>query len=217
MNATHSSCFGIACALLLGSCDVDVSHYHRESEPPTAAALKEYVAHVDVESFVAALNDVLRDDPDPQILAFLTSLWQQRSLVERPALLDNELAVVALASMLAQASRNGAIDIDDEQLHAAVRRGLDSADFRTELQAVFGLSIFDDPIDIAALAKKTQSPDDAIYRAAVMGLANMCSQEADAALAALATSLSMDRLSFLREAQRKSNQVDLASHRCPSQ
>lgn len=186
--------------LLLASCDVGIQTYRSsDSGPPSVGRFVEFVNRQDVKSFVGDLNTVRGNDPVPEILTFLTSLWQQSRVTGAPALLRNDLVLVELAATLAQATRNGAIALDEREFHDLIRSAVSSNDVEVQRAALFALAIFKDPSDVPVLTRMASSPDENVYRTVVVALLSMCVPEAQLALGRIEAGLSNERLAFFKE------------------
>jgi HEAT repeat protein len=156
-----------------------------------------------VQAFVDGLNAVKRNDPDPQILAYLHSTWQESKSQAPPAFLKQELVLLELAATLAQASLNDAMYGDEAEFHELIRRAADSQILDIRERALFSLSMFDDPADVAVLEQALESADDSIYRTAVVALASMCTPQAEESLREAESALPPDRRAFLEEVRTK--------------
>jgi len=215
--STYSGYLLVATGFLVASCDVGVTTYRSDAGgPPSVAAFAESMREGDVQTFVDDLNQVKRDDPDPQVLAFLESLWQQSRTDTSPPFLKRELVLVELAATLAQASRNGAMRLDETEFHEVIRRGATSEDPDARERALFSLSIFDDSADIPLLTQAVESTDDSIFRIAIVALASMCAADAKEALRRVADSLREDRLAFLEETRAKYEGDPVRARLCES-
>jgi len=155
-----------------------------------------------VDSFTSDLNKVKRDSPEPEVLAYLVSLWRDARGEMPPRFLQNDSVLVELASTLAQERRSPAMDVEENELHELIRRGVRSGDEDVRQRAAMGLLIFADPTDIPTLERMTADPDDATFRTAVIAISNICGNEARVALDRIGPLLSKARAAFLADARR---------------
>lgn len=192
-------CLLLGAAFAFVACDAGVQSYRPNADDsPSIPAFQRSIAEGNAQAFVDDLNKVKRD-PDQQLLAFLSATWQQSLLETPPALLTEPVVLVELAATLAQASRNGALRIDETDLHEMIRSGVASEDPDVRQRALFGLSIFDDSADVLILEQAVGNADDLIFRTAVVSLAGMCVPEADEALQRVEPLLSGERRAFFDE------------------
>lgn len=200
MIAARLTSLLVVAGFLLAACDVGVQTYRASDDnPPSVGAFTELIEQGNVELFVAELNKVKRNDPDPETLAFLRSLWQLTRVDSPPALLQDDLVLVELAATLAQATRNRAIAMDEREFHEFIRSAVSSDDTQARRRALFALVVFDDAEDVPLLVQMASSDDEPTFRTVIVTLSSMCAPQARAALERMKPLLSGERLAFFTE------------------
>ncbi len=199
----------LVAALLLTACDVGVTTYGRSDNdgPPSVEAFTRFLDEGNSEAFVVDLNRVRGSDPDEDTLAFLLSIWRQVGAEGAPDLLRNELVLVELAATLAQASRNGLLELEEDSMHELIRLSATSENLDVQRSAAIGLSMFEDPADVPLLVRTASSADDMTYDTAIVALTRLCLPEAEAALDRIEPSLSRERRAFLAETRERYRDV----------
>lgn len=150
----------------------------------------------DIDRIITSLNIIKRMDYQTGHFSFIEDLWEGDT-EKRPNLnwevVNRDVVKVEVANLLAQASRNGYIDVDLPELHRYVRTLLDSTDLRVVRAAVLTLSVFDDCQDLHPLLAEALKNRKATFRSSVVALSVSCCQSAGDVLDELEESVKREK------------------------
>jgi len=168
----------ICCAQQIGRSAISVSE------------LKQVLRSEDEREIVRAMNRVKQNQESHQLLMFVVQLWRndQRQHSDVPwNIVNSELIRIEVANVLAQASNNGFVKIDREELREYARHVISGSNERAKSEAVLTLGVINNPGDVKLLKDIALLENPQTFRAAVIALAASCHPSGEAALAELRT------------------------------
>lgn len=145
-----------------------------------------------IDKIIETMNDIKKLANEKKILNVVIDLWAKND-EKYPDLpwdiITTDVVRLELADILIQAKKNRVIDLEISSMHTFVSRLIQGDDYRTKLQALLVLPLFNDPRDVPIILDVIKTPGSAWFRAGVRTLAAMCNDSAKAALDELEKSL----------------------------
>ncbi len=171
-----------------------------------------------VDQILETLNKVKVMSYQGQILPYVLDLWnlRQDKYADLPwDVLSLDIVRLDIGNVLAQASRNGRIDVDSDAIHDFAYRLVRSADVDVASEAVWTLGIFDRSEDVAEIKSIALTAHRKLFHVAVISLTDMCNEAAAKALTELeSASLTPDEFAYLIETTQKSAEFKERTGRC---
>ena len=156
-----------------------------------------------VDQILETLNKVKVMSYQGQILPYVLDLWNLRrdKYADLPwDVVSLDIVRLDIGNVLAQASRNGRIEVDSDAIHDFAYRLVRSADVDVASEAVWTLEIFDRSEDVAEIKSIALTAHGELFHAAVISLARMCNENAAKALVDLdSANLTADQFVYVME------------------
>src|SRR5690349_8661414 len=199
------------------SCLVDSSPCPAQPSERSAVSiseLKQILQTEDEGEIVRAMNRVKRNQESHQLLMFVVDLWKgdQKQHADLPwGVVNSERIRIEVANVLAQASNNGLVKLNRDDLRKYARHVIAGSNEPAKSVALLTLGLINDPRDVKLLEEVALLENPQTYRAAVIALAESCHPSGDRALAQLRTTV---RGRENREFVMKSSEL-FPNKRCP--
>ncbi len=171
-----------------------------------------------VDQILETLNNVKVMRYQGQILPYVLDLWnlRQDKYADLPwDVLSLDIVRLDIGNVLAQASRNGRIEVDSDAIHDFAYRLIRSADVDVASDALWTVAIFDRSQDVAEIKSIALTRRGRPFHVAVISLTDMCNEAAAKALTELeSASLTPDEFEYLIDTAQKSAEFKARTGRC---
>jgi hypothetical protein len=184
MKRRNNLIFALIFAMLC-ICSVSSNAQPLIEKPISVPDLKQIIRTEDESGIIRAMNRVKQNQESYELMTFIVALWNndQKELADLPwPILNSEVIRIEIANVLVQASNNGYVKINREELRKYSKQVIAGSNEKAKATAVSTLGLIKNSGDIEMLKHVALEENPQTFWAAIIALSENCDARASVAL-----------------------------------